>query len=57
MSAIAMVGVEFEPAALNLRDEVVATDVVGACLARDPLRLALGEDENADDLAGAVRQD
>ena len=37
-------------------DEIVDADVVGAGLARDPLRLARGEDEHAHRLAGAVRQ-
>ena len=49
-------GVELEPAAVDLLDEVVAAGVVGAGLERDPLAFAGGEDENADALAGAVRQ-
>ena len=49
--------VEVEPAALDLLDEVLAADLVGAGAQGLLGLLALGEDGDPDDLAGAVRQD
>ena len=48
--------VELGPAALDLLDQVVAADDVGAGLVRVARAFALGEDEHADGLAQAVRQ-
>ena len=49
--------VELEPAGLDLLDQVLAADLVRAGAQRLLGLLALGEDGDADDLAGAVRQD
>ncbi len=49
--------VELEPAGLDLLDEVLGADLVGAGAQRLLGLLALGEHGDADDLAGAVRQD
>ena len=49
--------VEVEPAGLDLLGEVLAADLVGAGAERLLGLVALGEDGDADDLAGAVRQD
>jgi hypothetical protein len=49
--------VELEPAGLDLLDEVLAADLVGAGAQRLLGLVALGEDGHPDDLAGAVRQD
>ena len=49
--------VELEPARLDALDEVVAADLVGAGAARLLGLVALGEDRDPHDLAGAVRQD
>ena len=49
--------VELQPAGLDLLDEVLATDLVGAGAQRLLGLLALGEDGDPDDLAGAVRED
>ena len=48
--------VELEPAGLDLLDQVLAADLVGAGAERLLGLLALGEDRDADDLAGAVRE-
>ena len=49
--------VEVEPAGLDALGEILATDLVGAGAQRLLGLLALGEDDDADALAGAVRQD
>ena len=49
--------VELEPAGLDLLDQVLAADLVGAGAQRLLGLLALGEHGDPDDLAGAVRQD
>ena len=49
--------VELEPAGLDLLDQVLAADLVGAGAERLAGLLALGEDGDADRLAGAVRED
>ena len=49
--------VELEPAGLDLLDQVLAADLVGAGAERLLGLLALGEDGDPDDLARAVRQD
>ena len=49
-------GVEVDLAGLDLSDEVVGTDDVGAGLLGLTSLLALGEDGDADRLTGAVRQ-
>ena len=49
--------VELEPAGLDLLDEVLAADLVGAGAERLLGLVALGEDGDPDDLAGAVRED
>ena len=49
--------VELEPAGLDLLHEVLAADLVGAGAQRLLGLVALGEDGDADDLAGAVRED
>ena len=56
-SGVAMRDVELEPAGLDLLDQVVAADLVGAGAERLLGLLALGEDGDPDDLAGAVRED
>ena len=48
--------VELEPAGLDLLDQVLAADLVGAGAQRLLGLLALGEDGDPDDLARAVRQ-
>ena len=49
--------VELEPAGLDLLDQVLGADLVGAGAQRLLGLLALGEHGDADDLAGAVRED
>ena len=49
--------VELEPAGLDLLDEVLAADLVGAGAQRLLRLVPLREDGDPDDLAGAVRQD
>ena len=49
--------VELEPAGLDLLDQVLGADLVGAGAERFLGLVALGEDSDPDDLAGAVRQD
>ena len=49
--------VELEPAGLDLLDEVLAADLVGAGLEGLLGLVALGEHGDPDDLAGAVRED
>ena len=49
-------GVEVEPAAGHLLEQVVGADVVGAGLTGGLGLVAVGEDEDAGGLAGAVRQ-
>ena len=49
--------VEVDPAGLDALDEILAADLVGAAAQRFLGLLALGEDDHAHDLAGAVRQD
>ena len=48
--------VELQPAGLDLLDEVLAADLVGAGAERLLALVALGEHRDADDLARAVRQ-
>ena len=47
-------GIEFHPAALDLLDDVVRPDVIGAVLLCGGSGLALGEYQDSDLLAGAV---
>ena len=49
--------IELQPAGLDLLDQVLAADLVGAGAQRLLGLLALGEDGDPDDLARAVRQD
>ena len=49
--------VELEPAGLDLLDEVLGADLVGAGAERLLGLVALGEDRDPDDLARAVRED
>ena len=49
--------VELEPAGFDLLDQVLRADLVGAGAERLLGLLALGEDRDADLLAGAVGQD
>ena len=49
-------GVEVELAGLNLSHELLGADDVSASLLSGACSLALGEDSDADGLAGAVRE-